>query len=119
MVRTLVVTILFGCLLSGCSTTKPVDMPADELQQRLSAGEILSSGDKVKIQTADGQSHSFKVSAVTEQAVLGKGVEIAIDDIVGVATREFSGGKTAALAGGSVAAWVVIVALALGGTLAL
>ena len=110
---------LFILLASGCSTTKPVEMTPQEVQQKISAGELIAVGDKVKIATADGEVHEFEVTAVTSEQIQGDDIAIPIDDVVAIETKEFSAGKTAALAGGTVVVWAIIVAVLLGGTLAL
>ena len=112
--------LLLACLLAtGCSTLKPVEMPPEEVQLKIAAGELIEVGDTVKIATSDGEVKSFKVTGITDALVSGDGVEVPIDEIVAVETKEFSVGKTAALAGGTVVLWAVIVAVLLGGTLAL
>ena len=88
-------------MVSGCTTLKPVEMPPEQLHGRISAGEIIEVGDSVKIVTTDGTVHKFKVSGITADRITGKNIELPIADIVAVETREFSGGKTTALAGGS------------------
>jgi hypothetical protein len=56
---------------------------------------------------------------VQKKISLGDDIEIPIEEVVAIETKEFSAGKTAALAGGTVLLWAIIVAVALGGTLAL
>ncbi len=106
-------------LVSGCSTLSPVEMTPEQVQEKISEGEVIRVGDTVRIATTDGEIHKLKVTAVTAQQIVGDDINIAIDDIVAVETPEFSAGKTAALAGGAVLMWAVIVAVALGGTLVL
>ncbi len=115
----IVSVVLIILIVSGCSTMKPVEMPPDRVQQKISAGEVLSIGDKVKIATRDGEVHQFKVTEINDQQIQGDGIEIPIDEIVAVETKEFSLGKTAALTSGTVVLWALIVAAALGGTVAL
>jgi hypothetical protein len=79
-------------------------MTPEQVQKKISEGEVIGVGDTVKIATSNGEVYNFKVTAVTNQQILGD---------------EFSAGKTAALAGGTVLLWAIIVAVALGGTLAL
>ena len=106
-------------LMSGCSTVKPVEMTPEQVQQKISAGELIAVGDKVKVATTDDEVYDFKVTAVTNQQILGDEIKIPIDKVVAIETKRFSAGKTAALAGGTVVLWAIIVAVALGGTLAL
>lgn len=96
-------SILFVLLVaSGCTSMKAVEMSPEQLQQKVAAGEIIKVGDSVQIATSDGKTHKFKVSAVTADLVSGKAIEIPVGDILAVKTREFSGGKTAALTAGGV-----------------
>ncbi len=115
----IVFAVLIILMVSGCSTMKPIEMSPEQVQQKIAAGEVLDVGDKVKIATTDDQIYKFKVTEVTDKQVRGDDIEVPIDEIVGVETKEFSLGKTAALTGGTVVVWAFIVAAALGGTVAL
>ena len=106
-------------LVSGCSTTKHVDLMPEQLQHKISAGEVISIGDRVKIANRNNEVHEFKVTAITDQKILGEDIEIPINEVVGIETKGFSAGKTAAFAGGTVLLWAIIVAIALGGTIAI
>lgn len=106
----LISAIIVILLASGCSTLTPVEMSPEQLHERISLGEIIQVGDSVRIVTTDGENHKFKVSAVTAEHIAGKDIEISIADILAVETREFSGGKTAALAVGSAALLYAIAA---------
>jgi len=109
----LISMIIIILVASGCTTLKPVEMSPEQLHDRISAGEVIEVGDSVKIVTTDGETHKFKVSAITADGIAGKGIEIPIADIVAVETREFSGGKTTALAVGSgVLLYVIAAAVA-------
>lgn len=115
----LVSVFLVILLMSGCSTVTPVEMTPEQVQQKISTGEVIAVGDAVKVATSNGEIYNFKVTAITSQQILGDEVEIPIEEVVAIETREFSAGKTAALAGGTVLLWGIIVAVALGGSLAL
>ena len=93
--------------LSGCTTLKPVK-GGERLHERISAGNIIEVGDSVKIFTADGAIHKFKVSAISADRITGRNIELPIADIVAVETREFSRGKTIALATVGLALTIVI-----------
>lgn len=114
-----VTVFLFILLASGCSTVTPVEMTPEQVQQKISEGEVIGVGDTVKVVTSNGDVYNFKVTAVTNQQILGNDIEIPIEEVVAIETKEFSAGKTAALAGGTVVLWAIIVAVVLGGTLAL
>jgi len=98
-------------ILAGCTTMKPVEMTADQLHDRISTGSVLNEGDMVKIVTIDGNTHKFRISAITEASIIGEDIEVPIADIVAIETKEFSGGKTALLVAGSYL-WVATAALA-------
>jgi hypothetical protein len=106
----LIATIIAILFVGGCTTLKPVEMSPELLQQHISDGQVFEVGDSAKIVTTDGVIHKFRVTGVTADKILGKGVEVPISDIVAVETQEFSGGKTAALAVGSVAILYIIAA---------
>ena len=115
----LICALLSILLMAACSTVKPIEMTPEQVQQKISAGEIVAVGDKVRVATSDGEVYNFKVTALTTQQIMGDEIKIPIDEVVAIGTREFSAGKTTALAGGTVVLWAIIVAVALGGSLAL
>ena len=98
---------------------KPIEMAPEEVQQKISAGEVLSVGDAVKLTTRDNEVHEFKVTSITDQHVLGENIEIPIGDIIAIQTKQISAGRTAAAAGSTALLWIIIGALAFGGTLTL
>jgi hypothetical protein len=103
------ISILFVLLMaSACTSMKAVEMSPEQLQQKVSAGEVIKVGDSVLIATADGQNHKFKVTALTADRVSGKDIQIPVIDILAVKTRKFSGGKTAALTAGGIGLLYVI-----------
>ena len=109
-----VIVVVLIC--GACTTLEPAQLSSEQLHERMSAGEVVHVGDRVKIATADGKRHEFRVTAVTADTVSGEQIDIPIADVVAVETRKFSGGKTAALAGGSVA--FIWLAIAVAGVLA-
>jgi hypothetical protein len=98
--------------IAGCTSMKPVAMPPDQLHERISAGDIINEGDKVKIVTTDGKTHQFTVTAVNDESIVGDAIDIPITDIVTLKTKEYSGDNTAALVGGSSVILVLISAAA-------
>ena len=119
MYRTIITVILATVLASGCSSMKPIEMSPDEVQQKISAGEVLGVGDTVKIATRSDEVYEFKVTAISDDEIVGDDIAIPIEEVIAIETKEFSVGKTAALTGGTVVLWAIIVAVALGGTLTL
>ena len=104
--------VLMLLIASGCTTSKPIELAPEQLHKRISTEDIIRVGDDVKIVTSDGISHKFKVTAITENRILGKDIDIPIMDIVALETREFSGGKTSLLVGGTVL-WMFIILLSI------
>lgn len=102
----LIIVIVLG---SGCTSLTPVEMSPEQLHERIAVGDVVQVGSSVRIVTADGIDHKFKVTAISDERILGKDVEVNITDIVALETREFSAGKTTVLAGSS--ALVAILAL--------
>ncbi|MBN1627388.1 MAG: hypothetical protein JW944_12775 [Deltaproteobacteria bacterium] len=86
-------------IMIGCTTLKTVEMPQNSVQERISAGDLIDPGDRIKIITNDGKEYEFKVTSVEAGYVKGKDVEISIRDIALVEKRKISIGKTALLSG--------------------
>ena len=100
--------IVFTVLLIGCTSLQPIELPAEELQQKILAGEIVLVGEKARLITADGKERKLHVTAVTDSMIVAKDIEIPIVDIVAVETRQISAGKTTALVATGVAIGYVI-----------
>ena len=109
----LMLPVLIGIV--GCTTLTPVDVPADELQRQLGAGQLFEPGDRVRLVTADEVVHTFRVTEVDlEQGlVLGRNARVPIDEIVAVETREISAGRTGLLTGGIGVGVAVLIAIAI------
>ena len=105
----LISTLIVILIITGCTSMKPVELSPEQLQDRISAGELVNEGDKVKIVTTEGKSHQFVVTDINDTTIVGDNIEVPIVDIIALRTKEFSGGKTAGLAGGTV---VLILLLA-------
>jgi hypothetical protein len=99
----------------GCTTLEPVDVPADELQRQLIAGQLVQPGDRVRLVTADEVVHKFRVIEVSpgQGLVLGRDERVPIDEIVAVETREISVGRTALLTGGVGVGMAILIAIAI------
>lgn len=90
--------------LAGCTTLRPIEGTPTELQQRLNSGDLLESGDRVSIVTADHKTHVFRVTAVSAGFIEGRGQSVPVDQVVLVQKRQFSRAKTWVLAGAGVLA---------------
>jgi hypothetical protein len=87
---------------AGCTTLRPIEGTPTELQQRLNSGDLLESGDRVSIVTADYKTHVFKVTAVSASSIEGRRQAVPVDQVVSVQRRQFSAAKTLVLAGACV-----------------
>jgi hypothetical protein len=87
MQRTILLIIILAC--AGCTTLQP--LAGDPLQQ-------LKVGDRVAIVTQDHLQHRFRVKSIDADAVIGASQTVQLDQIVSVQRRQFSLGKTLALA---------------------
>jgi hypothetical protein len=101
--------MIFISLLSGCTTLQPMAEDAESLRNDLRSGEVVESGDKVRVVTRDGLSRLLIVTSLDQYFLKGhpEGVEtvdavvsIPIDDIVFMEGKRVSAGKTVAYTGG-------------------
>lgn len=112
-----VLAVLLGALASSaCTTLSPKEATPEELQRKLLSGELLQTGERVRLVTTDETVYEFRITEIDlEQGlVIGSDEQVPIADVVAVQTREVSMGKTALLVGAvgySVIA-IVLVALA-------
>jgi hypothetical protein len=99
-------SLLCTLVASGCMTLHPTTASTDELRRSILAGELLKTGDNVRLVTADQQVHKFRIDAIDADAgvVSGAGDSVRVADIVGVATRDFAVGKTVGLVLGIIGA---------------
>jgi hypothetical protein len=109
----ILIALLLLALLGGCTTLRPVDMPPDQLQHLIVSEGLLAPGDRVRLVTTDDREYRFRVVEIDVERglIIAKDASVPIEDVVAVETREFSKGKTAALTGGALAAWVIILIL--------
>jgi len=98
--------------LTGCATMSPIAGSPTELQQRVAAGELLRPGDQVRITTADGNRHEFRVTSVSGYSIDGKQESILVKDIFAVEKREASIGGTVVLVMVTALAATALVAVA-------
>ena len=105
------VLLLLSC---ACTTLRPTEASPADLQRMITHENLFKPGDRVKLATADGSVHKFRVTQidVDNGLVIGKEESVPIADIIAVETREVSVGKTAALTGGLIVGYVVIAILA-------
>jgi hypothetical protein len=99
----------------ACTTLEPVNVPADDLQQQIRAGTLVSAGDRVRLVTTDEVVHKFRVTEVNleQDTVQGPKAEVPIGEIVALETREVSVGRTALLTGGVGIGVAMLIAIAI------
>jgi hypothetical protein len=78
-----------------------VEGSAEQIRQRIGEEALLAPGDKIRLVTADGETHKFKVTEVDlgTGRLSGKDETVAITDIVALQKRELSWVKTGVLIG--------------------
>jgi hypothetical protein len=111
--KTIACITIVAFIMAGCVTYKPVEISQPEVQERISLGELIHPGDKVRITNAENQQFEFEVISVEGGYIKGKDVEIAEKDIAKIAKLEKSKtslGKTAltVVLAPVVATWYVI-----------
>jgi hypothetical protein len=100
-------------LASGCTSLRPTEASPEDLQRMITQEDLIKPGDRVRLVTADETVYRFRVTSVDvdEGIISGRAESVPISEIVAVETREVSVGKTAALTGGLIGAWVLILIL--------
>jgi hypothetical protein len=104
--RALVAIICVTISLTGCTTMKPVDLPADK---PISA--VLQPNDFVRIWMRDGRVIEARLTAVEPDALVSGQQRLQIKDIERVERLGFSAGRTALLVLGICATFVAGVAI--------
>ena len=110
------VLTLYVC---GCTSMQPVEMPAEQLREKIAAGEVFTEGEKARIITEDEKEHRIRVREVSEGMVIGSDTQVPIEDIVAVETREVSAGRTTLLLGAAYVGVMYYVTMAVGAALIL
>jgi hypothetical protein len=87
-------------LIAGCTSMQPIDGSPADLHQRINSGELLKTGDRVRVVTTDQMTHRFTVKSVGADRIEGPSESIPVEQISGLEIRQFSRGKTIALVGG-------------------
>jgi len=89
-------------LLTGaCTSLRPIEAPREEVQRRILSEGLLEPGDRVRLVTADGMAHEFRVARVDVEAgvVSGGDETVRIADVTRLEKREVSALKTGLLIG--------------------
>ena len=88
-------------VLSACTSFRPAAGGSEDQRDRILAGELVAPGDRVRLTTADGQTHDFRVQTVDVErgALSGRRESVEIAAITALETRELSWIKTGVLIG--------------------
>ncbi|XOV89846.1 MAG: hypothetical protein ACFHX7_08150 [Pseudomonadota bacterium] len=117
MTRTNQVLAILVALLpvvSACTSYQPVAMPADRLREELAVGNIVRSGDRVRIHLANGEQMSTVVTGLTESGLITSAGEIAFASVTGIdASVHDETATTVAVLGGSVIVGLILATAAL------
>ena len=96
------VAALVAASLYGCVSVEKVQQPPATLQENIRSGELVRPGDRIAVVTASQGERIMVVTEVDQDSIRGDGVEVSINEVVALETREVSAGKTALAAVGVV-----------------
>ena len=112
----LVVVAMLG---GGCTTLESSGLPPEELRSSIRNGSLVETGDQVSVVTRDGREHTFTVSRIEGDAIVGgteggAEVTIPVEDVVTLRKRRVDAVRTTVAAVGGylvVAAAVAVYAI--------
>ena len=113
-VRAAVLGLIGAALLCGCVSVQKFDVPPQTLRDQIRSGELAQPGDRVSIVTATTGERVFVVTEVDQDVIRGEGVEIPIDDVVGVTKLSLDVPKTALAVGGTYVGFYALIYIAVG-----
>jgi hypothetical protein len=101
------VLVTFFLTASGCTSLRQVNVSGTEARERVEVG------DTVRVHTSYARKFEFRVTAVDDEALVGKDVRVPFEDIDRLEVRELDGWKTAGAVGTTVGGlWLIGVLLA-------
>lgn len=124
----LLISILLALHICGCSSVQTHELPPDQLQEQIAEGQLVKPGDRVSVTTIEGMTYALEITRVTEQSIEGLEdrpedqqtvdengdvsmqtvhripVEIPLEKIRAIETRELTPAGKAASATGAVVA---------------
>jgi len=95
--------------LAGCTSLKPVDMPADSLRADIRKGNLVHPGDRIEVTTNEGDRIRLTVVELKDDQIVGKQAALPVDEVAALKTREVDGGRTAVLASSTTAVAILII----------
>ena len=69
-IRVLII-IVYTALVASCTTMQAIEGSPDQIQQKISSGKFIKTGDYVQITTIDNQVYQFEVVSLTETNIIG------------------------------------------------
>ncbi|MCP4271612.1 MAG: hypothetical protein GY781_06535 [Gammaproteobacteria bacterium] len=91
--------VLIFVMSTGCTSLRSVGMSSEQLQNPNYLQNTVKKGDDIEVIMKDGTRYNFRITALTDQLIIGKNISIPIHDISTLAIEKISFGKTAALVG--------------------
>ena len=73
--------MLIITMCASCTSLHKMNLPTDTHQKHAYLKENINNGDDVKVILKDGTQHSFSVTGVTNEMILGKDLVIPIKNI--------------------------------------
>ena len=73
---------VFIIAVTGCTTLRPIDGGPTELRQLIISGELLKSGDRVRIVTADQKAHRLAITKVQAGVIVGPNESVPVDEVM-------------------------------------
>jgi hypothetical protein len=129
VLATFLISMFLALMTCGCTTVQTSDLPPDELQKQIAAGQLAEPGDHVTLTTTQGITYDLEITQVSKERIEGvedipenqrkmdenldtseqttqrSVVEIPISEISNIQTREaISAGQAAGATGAVVAA---------------
>lgn len=101
--RCLIAGLLIVCM-TACTTLSVIAQSPASLQQNIRAGLLLKTGDRVVITTSDASTHALVITRIGPDDIEAKNEKVAIDTVIAVKRREYSGPRTLTLILGIAAA---------------
>ena len=67
--------------ISGCASFTQVNLPSNEIRSQIADGKLIAKGDYVKVMTLEGKEMQFVVEDISDNRLVGDGVEVDITNI--------------------------------------
>ena len=88
------IALLVLLVLGGCMSVQKLDLPPESLQDGIRSGNVVRSGDRVRIVSKSQGDLKFVVTTVDQDSIHGELVEVPIDDVVVLEKRKIAPVRT-------------------------